>query len=138
MTTKSKSMLVVATLAAVVVAGCSADVPDGKVRVKGAVLKGGAPLAIVPPATGGLNFTAQEGTEAQSATIDAKGEFSVILSPGTYAVSVMAKDGVDTMDENGKQILAKNLVDRKYESTATSGLEVTVTSDGAPVTIEVE
>ncbi len=50
----------------------------------------------------------------------------------------MAKDGVDTMDENGEQILAKNLFDRKYESTATSRLEVTVSSDGAPVMIEVE
>jgi hypothetical protein len=60
------------------------------------------------------------------------------LSPGTYAVSVLAKDGVDTMDEQGTPVLAKNLVAEKFGSTETSGLEVTVDADGKPLVVAVD
>lgn len=135
---KTLTMLLFAATTAIVFSGCGPGVPAGKVKVTGTVLKDGAPLAISPPATGGLNFAAREGTDSGSTTIDAGGKFTVILSPGTYAVSVLAKDGVDTMDEDGKPVRATSLVKSKYESTATSGLEVTVTADGAPVAINVD
>jgi hypothetical protein len=118
--------------------GCEPAVPAGKVKATGIVRVGGAPLSIAPPATGSLNFAAKQGGESGTASIGPDGSFSVILSPGIYAVAVIAKDGIDTMDENGTPVVAKSLVAEKYGSTATSGLEVTVTQGGAPLTLSVE
>jgi len=118
--------------------GCEPAVPAGKVKATGLVQVGGAPLAIAPPATGSLNFAAKQGSESGTATIGPDGSFSVILAPGTYAVAILAKDGIDTMDEKGSPIIAKSLVAEKYGSTATSGLEVTVTPGGPPIAIAVE
>jgi hypothetical protein len=78
------------------------------------------------------------GGDSGTATIGQDGGFTVVLSPGTYAVSVLAKDGVDTMDEQGTPVLAKNLVAEKFGSTETSGLEVTVDADGKPLVVAVD
>lgn len=117
--------------------GCAPAVPAGKVRAVGVVRRGDTPLAIAPPATGTINFAGQGGGDSGTAAIGPDGGFSVVLSPGTYAVAVIAKDGVDTMDASGTAIPAKNLVAEKYGSTATSGLEVTIGADG-PLTIVVD
>ncbi|NBU41237.1 MAG: hypothetical protein EBS51_10645 [Planctomycetia bacterium] len=126
------------TLVVGLVPACAPSLPAGKVRVKGVVKRGGAPLGIVPPATGSLNFAGTAGGDSGTAPIGQDGGFTVVLSPGTYAVSVLAKDGVDTMDEQGTPVLAKNLVAEKFGSTETSGLEVTVDADGKPLVVAVD
>ena len=119
-------------------AACAPSVPEGKVRVTGVVTVGGAPLSIVPPATGALNFAGTSGADSATAPIGKEGGFAVVLSPGTYAVSVLAKDGADTMDEQGAPVPARSLVAAEYGSTETSGLEVAVDSRGTPLVIAVQ
>lgn len=117
---------------------CAPAPPAGKVQVKGVVTRAGAPLSIVPPATGSVNFAGAGGGDSGTAPIGRDGAFAVILSPGAYAVSIQAKDGADTMDDRGNPVPAKNLVAEKFSSTTTSGLEVTVDSKGTPLVIAVE
>lgn len=119
-------------------AACAPSVPEGKVRVTGVVTVGGGPLSIVPPATGALNFAGTSGSDSATALIGKEGGFAVVLSPGTYAVSVLAKDGVDTMNDQGAPVPARSLVAEKYGSTETSGLAVTVDSKGTPLVIAVQ
>lgn len=119
-------------------AACAPSVPEGKVRVTGVVTMGGAALSIVPPATGALNFAGTSGSDSGTAPIGKDGSFAVVLSPGPYAVSILAKDGADTMNEQGAPVPARSLVAEKYASTETSGLEVTVDSKGTPLVIAVQ
>lgn len=124
-----------AVIVGLMTVACAPSVPAGKVKAVGVVKRGEAPLAIRPPATGTINFAGQG--DSGTAVIGQDGGFSVVLAPGTYAVAVIAKDGVDTMDDSGTAISARSLVAEKYGSTATSGLEVTIGAAG-PLTILVD
>ena len=124
----------VAALVLAIVAGCNAGPkgPAGAVKVSGKVTCGGEPLP-----TGTLIFQGGGGTSV-TARIEKGGAFTTMLMPGDHTVVVTAKDGVDTMDETGKPVPAKSLVPEKYSSGNTSGLTVTVTAKGDPLTIALE
>lgn len=106
--------------------------PPGAVRVSGTVTCGGQPVP-----SGTLIFQPVSGGSI-TARFTSAGTFTTMLVPGDYSVVVNAKDGVDTMDENGKFVPAKSLVAEKYASGKTSGLSVTVTPKGDPLTIALE
>lgn len=114
-------------------AGCSESLPPGKVRLEGVVECEGTRLD-----SGIVHFFSKGGGDSGASAIAEQGRFSVVLSPGEYGVAVIAKDGIDTMDERGKPIFAKSLVAEKYASTSTSGITVAVAKGGEPVTIAVE
>lgn len=124
--------IVVAVLA--IATGCSSGPkgPPGAVKVTGKVTCGGEPL----PA--GTVIFQSGGGSSTTARIEAGGAFTTMLVPGEHTVVVSAKDGVDTMDEKGNPVPAKSLVPEKYASSKTSGLTVTVTSKGDPLSIALE
>lgn len=113
--------------------GCGPRLPAGKVRVAGTVTYDSQPLA-----ADAVVFAAAQGTESMSARVRADGGFTVVLTPGEYAVSVLAKDGPDTMDEKGNVTVAPSLIPKKYTSPTTSGLAVVVTKDARPLSIALE
>lgn len=117
----------------VVVPGCSKPLPPGKVRLNGVVEVEGKRLA-----SGIVHFFAKAGADSGASSITPEGRFSVVLSPGDYGVAVIAKDGIDRMEDNGKPIFAKSLIAEKYSSTTTSELTVSVSQGCGPVTIAVE
>lgn len=124
----------IVALALAIVVGCSAGPkgPAGAVKVSGKVTCGGDPLP-----TGTLIFQGGGGASV-TARIEKGGTFTTMLMPGEHTVVVNAKDGVDTMDEKGNPVPAKSLVPEKYASSKTSGLTVTVTSKGDPLSIALE
>ncbi|MFM8893366.1 MAG: hypothetical protein ACKOTB_17430 [Planctomycetia bacterium] len=134
MFTNRVRMAGVAAVVLAIVAGCSAGPkgPAGAVKVSGKVTCGGDPLP-----TGTVIFQGGGGTSV-TARIEKGGTFTTMLMPGEHSVVVNAKDGVDTMDETGKPVPAKSLVPEKHSSGSTSGLTVTVTAKGDPLTISLE
>lgn len=126
--------LAVALLSCAAVAGCGKKVvgPAGSVPVAGKITCGGE---AVPQGT--IIFQADKGGSV-TVKIGSGGTFQTMLVPGEHLVVVNAKDGVDTMDETGKAVPARSLVPEKYSSGKTSGLKVTVTPKGDPLTIALE
>ena len=126
--------LAIACVAGVVLAGCGKKAvgPAGSVAVSGTITCGGEPVP-----QGSIIFQQQD-KGSVTAKIAAGGTFQTMLVPGEHLVVVNAKDGIDTMDENGKPVPARSLVPEKYSSGKTSGLKVTVTPKGDPVTIALE
>ena len=126
--------LAVALLTAASLAGCGKKVvgPAGSVPVAGKITCGGE---AVPQGT--IIFQADKGGSV-TVKIGSGGTFKTMLVPGEHLVVVNAKDGVDTMDETGKPMPARSLVPEKYASGKTSGLKVTVTPKGDPLTIALE
>lgn len=129
----SPAILVGVVLAAVAGGGCGPRLPAGKVRVTGTVTYRAQPLA-----ADAVGFTAKQGTESMSAKVGPDGGFAVVLTPGEYAVAVLAKDGADRMDEKGNVTVAPSLIPVKYTSPHTSGLAVVVTKDAQPLAIALE
>jgi hypothetical protein len=117
----------------VVVSGCTKPLPPGKVRLNGVVEVEGKKLT-----SGIVHFFAKAGADSGASSITPDGRFSVVLSPGDYGVAVIAKDGIDRMEDNGKPVFAKSLIAEKYSSTTTSELTVSVSQGCGPVTIAVE
>jgi len=124
----------VALLAVAPIAGCGKKIagPAGSVPVAGKITCGGE---AVPQGT--IIFQADKGGSV-TVKIGSGGTFQTMLVPGEHLVVVNAKDGVDTMDETGKPVPARSLVPEKYASGKTSGLKVTVSPKGDPLTIALE
>lgn len=116
-----------------ITSGCGPSVPAGKVRVPGTVTFDGHPLAADI-----VTLASTSTSESGAAKPDSRGRFELILSPGAYAVAVVAKDGTDTMDEDGTPILALSHIPERYERISTSGLHVVVTPDGQPIAISIQ
>jgi len=130
-----REVLTLLALAAVAIpAGCGQKVagPAGSVAVSGKITCGGDPVPM-----GTIIFQAEKGGSV-TAKIGSGGSFSTMLVPGEHTVVVNAKDGVDTMDETGKPVPARSLVPEKYSSGKTSGLKVTVSPKGDPLTIALD
>lgn len=102
-------------------------------RVTGTVTYQSQPLA-----ADAVGFFAKQGTESMSAKVGPDGGFAVVLSPGEYMVSVLAKDGPDRMDEKGNVTVASSRIPAKYASPQTSGLGAVVTKDAKPLSIALE
>ena len=113
--------------------GCGPRLPAGKVRVSGTVTYDSQPLA-----ADAIGLFATQGTESTSSKVGPDGKFTAILTPGEYAVSVLAKDGPDQMDEKGNVTVAPSRIPRKYTSPQTSGLSVVVTKEARPLSISIE
>ena len=114
--------------------GCKQGGPEGTLAVTGSVRSAGAPIT-----QGTVNFVGKDNISASgTAAIGAEGKFQVNLPPGTYRVAVIAKDGVDTMDEKGTPVVAKSLVPEKYSSIETSGLEATVSDSSLTVDLDLK
>jgi hypothetical protein len=126
--------LAVALLVTASLSGCGKKVvgPAGSVPVSGKITCGGE---AVPQGT--IIFQADKGGSV-TVKIGSGGTFKTMLVPGEHLVVVNAKDGVDTMDETGKPVPARSLVPEKYASGNTSGLKVTVSPKGDPLTIALE
>jgi len=114
--------------------GCSGGGgPAGTVAVSGSVSCGGNAIT-----QGTVQFAGKDSNASGTAAIGADGKFKVHLLPGAYQVAVIAKDGVDTMDEEGNPVVAKSLVPEKYASTETSGLEVNVSESNPTADLDLE
>lgn len=113
--------------------GCGPRLPAGKVRVTGTVTYQAEPLA-----ADAVGFFAKQGTESITAKVGPDGGFTVVLTPGEYAVSVLAKDGPDRMDEKGNVTVAPSLIPAKYTSPKTSGLTVVASQDARQCSIALE
>jgi hypothetical protein len=126
--------LAIAVMALSGLAGCGKKAvgPAGSVAVSGKITCGGEPVP-----QGSIIFQADKGGSV-TAKIGAGGSFQTMLVPGEHLVVVNAKDGVDTMDEKGNPVPARSLVPEKYSSGKTSGLKVTVSPKGDPLTIALE
>ena len=130
----SVRVMTLGLLSALVVGGCNrAGGPAGTVSVSGTVRSAGKTIV-----QGTVNFAAKEGAASGTAAIGAEGKFTVKLLPGAYRVAVIAKDGVDTMDEKGNPVTAKSLVPEKYASIATSGLEAKVSASDRTVDLDLK
>ena len=105
--------------------------PDGSIAVTGSVSSEGSAVT-----TGTVHFVGKDSGASGSAAIGAEGQFEVHLKPGTYQVTVIAKDGVDTMDEDGNPVVAKSLVPEKYASIETSDLEVQISDSNNTVALD--
>lgn len=127
-------LVALAIVVGAALAGCGKKAvgPAGSVAVAGKITCGGEPLP-----QGTIIFQ-QAGKGSVTAKINAGGAFSTMLVPGEHDVVVNAKDGIDTMDEKGNPVPARSLVPEKYSSGKTSGLKVTVTPKGDPLTIALE
>jgi len=127
------SRLVFVVLLAAWSGGCGPRLPAGKVRVTGTVTYQSQPLA-----ADAICFFAKQGTESMSAKVGPDGGFAIVLTPGEYAVSVLAKDGPDRMDKQGNVTVATSRIPAKYSSPQTSSLVVVVTKDAIPLSIALE
>lgn len=117
----------------VAVTGCGRPVPAGMVCVQGKVFHDGKPLP-----DGIVNFEAVGGKGSGTGKITTQGAFEVVLPPGDYQVGVSSHEGNVTFDEQFRPIQAKSRIAERYESIATSGLTVTVTPRGDPLSINLE
>jgi hypothetical protein len=102
------------------IVGCGEKTDPTLMKIGGVVKFAGQPLS-----TGIVNFySAQSG--CGTAMIDSRGHYSLNLHLGTYQVAVIAKDGVDTLDEKLRPVPARSLIPQKYFDISTSGLTTTV------------
>ena len=118
---------------ALLLSGCGGDSVKGipnLTPVTGTVKFEGKPVA-----TGMITFSPVDPKSAGGAVSGKieSGSYRLMTSatdagalPGDYKVAVVAKQGVDTMDKDGKPVPAKNLVPDKYSSIETSELTATV------------
>lgn len=113
--------------------GCGGDVPKdihkGLVKVTGKVTFDGKAVT-----KGTISFVPADGKgEGSSSAIDGSGNYSLAQSlsapgamPGEYKVFIVAKDGVATMDKDGKPVEPKSLIPEKFGKIDTSGLTASV------------
>jgi len=127
--------------ALVVFSGCGSDRPQ-TIPIRGRVTFEGGP----PPAPGVLYFTSDDPAEGfprrpASADFDVEGRFEVKswdagdgLVPGRYKVTVECWEVAPMMGEGPP----KSYVPEKYQSTATSDLEIEITRDDSSREIELD
>ena len=124
-------------MAAATAAGCSKSEP-GLVPVRGKITLDGGPW----PHEGSLIFTPEGGgpgarSRPAGARFGTDGAFVATsfaegdgLFPGTYKISVECWEAEPKMANNGMVIDGKNAVPSKYQSTVSSGLDLTVNAGG--------
>ena len=117
-----------------VLAGCGATGPD-LVEVTGTVTLDGQPVdgAVV-------GFRPSEGTPA-AATTDATGKFTLRVSVGQCAITVIKSEtvgggAVAGADETAQEVQTKSLLPIKYSAAQGSGLTADVQRGMAPLTLE--
>ena len=112
--------------------GPAKDADPSLVPASGTVSMAGKPLAF------GTIRLVMEGSPGVTASGEIKeGHFTLMTTvsapgarPGNYKVSITARDGVDTMDANGKPVPAKSLIPERYENVDSSNLKATIEKGG--------
>ncbi len=120
-----------AGIVSAMVAGCGARVPDGMVKVSGAISLGGRPVP-----KGAVHFVPDDRSQTVAARIE-RGRFQAMMRPLEYRIAVTADAQPELFDEKtGKLIPPVSLVPAKYTRIKSSGLTFTVAPDNRKVTLE--
>lgn len=116
--------------------GCGPRVPAGKVLMTGRVTIDGSSLPAGHRSF--LLLQQREGRATGTAVIAPDGSFQVLLDPGAYGVVIDAKDGLDTVDSEGRVRVAKSVINARYDSLNTSGLSLAAVEGAEPVEIDLK